>query len=150
MFHGETTFPVRNITSPDIHVNTYTRFLLRKLFEVWWSQITRKIRWSITNKKFLIPLKVEGCCHGPIQPAIHYLIWTRFPGIWTRQRHSSNLPLQWVHGTINENFKILSALFVFFTRLLLCRQHAATITIRAQHTRLIETKRSFSITMPRR
>lgn len=47
-------------------------------------------------------------------------------------------------------FKILSALFEFFTRLLLCRQHAATITIRAQHTRLIETKLSFSITVPRR
>lgn len=67
-----------------------------------------------------------------------------------RQRHSLNLPLQWVNGTINENFKILTALFVFFTRLLLCRQHAATITIRALHTRLIETKRSFSITVPRR
>lgn len=104
LFHGETTFPVRNITSPDIHVNTYTRFLLRKLFEVWWSQITRKIRWSITNKKFLIPLKVEGCCHGPIQRH-RYIKWFELVSLafGPRQRHSSNLPLQWVNGTINEN-----------------------------------------------
>lgn len=56
------------------------------------------------------------------------------------------------NGLMEQSMKMfkISTLFVFFTRLLLCRQHAATITIRALHTRLIETKRSFSITMPRR
>lgn len=95
----------------------------------------RMLSWSDTASDTLVTLPDLNTFPGHLDPV------SSIP----RTYHSNGLMEQSM-----KIFKILSALFEFFTRLLLCRQHAATITIRAQHTRLIETKRSFSITVPRR